>query len=172
MTISMFQASVPVFLRMFGNLSAILDKAAAQVASESGNVDDLLQQRLHADMLPLLRQIQIATDNAKGPAARLAGITPPAFEDNETSFADAQARITKTIEFLKTLSADQIDGSENRAINLKVGAHDLSFQGLDYLLHFALPNFYFHINMVYAILRHHGIVIGKLDYLGGLPDRS
>ncbi len=166
MTISMYQASVPVFLHTLGTLSAILRKALAHAEANTIDPAVLLASRLYPDMLPLLRQVQVATDNVKGPAARLAGIAPPVFEDTETNFEELLARIDKTTAFLHTLTPEQIDGSEARTITLKLRGEDVNLAGQAYLLHFALPNFFFHVTTTYAILRHNGVPIGKQDYLG------
>jgi uncharacterized protein len=166
MTISMYQASVPVFQRQLGNLDLILDKAAAWAESRKIDGSVLVNARLAADMFTLARQVQIATDHAKGAPARLAGVAPPKFEDNEASFADLKARIAKTLSFVGGLSAAQIDGSEDRAIVLNAGTRELNFTGQAYLLGFAMPNFYFHYCMTYAILRHNGVDVGKTDFLG------
>lgn len=166
MSLSLYQASVPVFVRMFGNLSAILAKAEAYAAAKKIDPTVLLNARLAPDMHPLTRQIQIASDAAKGCAARLAGVDIPSFADTESSFAELQARITKTLEFIKGLTPAQIDSGEEREVVLKFPGAEMKFQGEDYLLHFVLPNFYFHITTAYAILRHNGLDIGKMDYLG------
>jgi hypothetical protein len=168
MALSMYQASVPVFVKMLGNLSAILGKAAAHADAKKFDPAVLVQARLAPDMLPLARQIQIASDSAKGAAARLAGLEIPAFADTETTLADLQERIAKTIAFLETVKPEQIDGSEEKAIVVKMRTGELNFTGQPYLLHFAMANFYFHITAAYAILRHNGVEIGKMDYLGGL----
>jgi hypothetical protein len=162
----MYQASIPVFVRMLGNLSVILDKAAAH--AEAKNIDPAIfvNARLTPDMFPLSRQVQIATDMVKGCAARLAGIEVPSYEDTETTFAELQARIAKTKAFIETVSASQIDGSEQREIILKFGSHELNLSGQAYLLDFVLPNFHFHLTTTYAILRHNGVEIGKKDYTG------
>jgi hypothetical protein len=166
MAISMYQASVPVFLKTLGNLSAILDKGAAFAAARKIEPSVLLGYRLAPDMLNLTRQVQIASDHAKRAAARLAGIEAPAYEDNEASFADLKARIDKTVAFINTLKPGQIDGSEGRQIALKVGGIDMTLTGQTYLLHNALPNFFFHTTTAYAILRHCGVEIGKKDFIG------
>lgn len=166
MSLSLYQASVPVFVRMFGNLSAILDKAAAYAEARKIDPAVLLNARLAPDMHPLTRQIQIASDAAKGCAARLAGVEVPSFADSESTFAELQARITKTLAFINGLTPAQIDSGEGREVVLKVPGAELKFKGEDYLLHFVLPNFYFHITTAYAILRHNGLDIGKMDYLG------
>jgi len=166
MSLSLYQASVPVFVRMFGNLSVILEKAAAYAEARKIDPAVLLNARLAPDMHPLTRQIQIASDAAKGCAARLAGVEVPSFADSESSFAELQARIAKTLAFINGLTPAQIDSGEGREVVLKVPGAELKFKGEDYLLHFVLPNFYFHITTAYAILRHNGLDIGKMDYLG------
>ena len=166
MPLSMYQASVPTFIRTLSNLSAILTKAAAYAETKKIDPSVLINARLAPDMFALARQVQIATDIAKGGAARLAGVEIPSFADTETSFPELQARLTKTIDFLKTIDAAKIDGSEGKEITLKVGGRDLSFNGKDYLLGFVIPNVYFHVTATYAILRHNGLDIGKGDFLG------
>jgi uncharacterized protein len=165
MSLSMYQASVPVFQRTLGALDKILDKAAAYAAERKIDPAVLLSARLYPDMFPLTRQVQIATDHAKGASARLAGAAVPSFEDNEKTFADLKARIGKTLDFVGTFRPAQIDGSEGRDISLKAGPRELTFKGQDYLLFFALPNFYFHAATAFGILRHNGVSIGKLDFL-------
>lgn len=166
MSLTMYQASIPVFVRMLGNLSSILDKAAAHAETKKIDPAIFVNARLAPDMFPLSRQVQIATDMVKGCAARLAGIEVPSYEDNETTFADLQERIIKTVAFLQSVSASQIDGSEDRKITLKFGSKELNFLGQAYLLDFVLPNFHFHLTTTYAILRHNGVEIGKKDYVG------
>jgi len=166
MTLSMYQASVPVFVRQLGNLAAILEKAAAWAETKKIDPSILVNARLAPDMFPLARQIQIASDAAKGAAARLAGIDIPSFADTEATLPELQARIAKTIAFLQSVTATQIDGSEERDVTVKMRSGDKSFKGQPYLLGFALPNFYFHITIAYAILRHNGLDIGKNDFLG------
>ena len=168
MTLSMYQASVPVLKRQLGSLAAILAKGAAHAAAAGIDPATMLAARLAPDMLPLTRQVQIASDGAKGGAARLAGIEPPSFADDETSFDDLQARIAKTLAFLDTIAPAQIDGSEDRAITLMAGPREFNFTGQDFLFHFVLPNFLFHVTTAYALLRHQGVEIGKMDYLGGV----
>lgn len=167
MSIDMYQTSIPVFIRMLGNLSAILDKAAAYATAKNIDPSVFINARLAPDMYPLSRQVQIATDMVKGCAARLAGLEVPSYEDNATTFEDLQARIEKTVAFIQSVSTEQINGSEERAINFKIRDKEFSFIGLSYLLNFVLPNFYFHITTTYAILRHNGVELGKMDYLGG-----
>ena len=168
MSLTMYQASIPAFIRILGNLSAILTKAEAHAAAKKIDPLVLTDARLAPDMFPLTRQIQIATDGVKGCAARLAGIEVPSYADTETTFPELQARIEKTVAFLKSVSAAQIDGSEEKAITLKVGGRELNFKGQPYLFNFVIPNFYFHVTAAYAILRHNGVEIGKMDYLGAL----
>ena len=166
MSLTMYQASIPVFIHMLGNLSKILDKAATYAEAKKIDPAILINARLAPDMYPLNRQIQIATDMAKGCAARLAGIEVPSYEDNESTFPDLQARIAKTVAFLQSVSAEQINGSGERTVTLKMHGKEIGFLGQPYLLHYVLPNFYFHITTAYAILRHNGLEIGKMDFVG------
>ncbi len=168
MSLSMYQASVPVFVRMLDNLSAILKKAEAYAEAKKIDPSVLITSRLAPDMHPLARQIQIATDGVKGGAARLAGVEIPSFPDTETTFAELQERLAKTVAFLKTLTAEQIDGSEARTITLKLGGGEMSFPGQVYLFSLVFPNFYFHATTTYLILRHNGVELGKMDFLGGV----
>lgn len=165
---SLYRTSIPVFVRAFGNLSAILDKAAAHAEARKFDPSVLVNARLAPDMFPLSRQVQSASDSAKGCAARLAGIDIPRFEDTETTFAELQARIAKTVAFLQGVKPAQLDGSEDRTITLKLRTREVSFTAPDYLLNFALPNFFFHVTTAYGILRHNGVDIGKTDFLGSL----
>jgi hypothetical protein len=166
MPISMYQASAPRFASSLKNLSAILAKAQAHC--EARKIDPLILTgtRLYPDMFAFARQVQIACDTAKGAVARLAGVEVPKHEDTEKSFEELQARIAKTLAFIATLKPAQIDGSEEREVVLKLRGKDVSFQGLQYLLGFAWPNFYFHVTTAYNILRHNGVEIGKADFLG------
>jgi hypothetical protein len=166
MKISMYQVSVPVFTRMLNNLAAVLDRGAAYAEAKKIEPLVLINARLYPDMLPLVKQVQIASDGAKGAVARLAGQEPPKYEDAETTFADLKARIQKTIAYLNTFKPEQIDGSEEKTITLQIRGNAVPFQGLAYLLNHATPNFYFHITTAYDILRHNGVEIGKADYLG------
>ncbi len=166
MTLSMYQASVPVFQRTLTALDAILDKAAAYAEARKIDPAVLVAARLAPDMYPLSRQVQIATDHAKGCSARLAGMPVPSFEDNEKTFPELKARIAKTLAFIATVKPEQVDGSEGRDITLKLGPRELHFKGQEYLLSVAQPNFYFHVTTAFAILRHNGVPIGKLDFLG------
>jgi uncharacterized protein len=166
MNISMYQASAPRFANTLRNLSAILDKAQAH--AEARKIDPLVltASRLYPDMLALARQVQIACDNAKGAVARLAGVEVPRHEDTEQSFAELGARIAKTVAFIETLKPAQIEGSEDRDITLKLGQREVQWKGMQYLLGFALPNFYFHVVTAYDILRHNGVELAKRDYIG------
>jgi uncharacterized protein len=169
MAITMYQASVPQFIKMLGNLRSILEKAAAHAAAKKIDESVLVNARLYPDMLPLTGQVQIATDFARGTTARLAGAEPPKVEDNEKSFAELMARVDSAIAYVRTIPQGQIDGSETRQITRTIRGTTRTFSGIEYLTQFALPNFYFHIATAYAILRHNGVEIGKLDFLGPLP---
>jgi hypothetical protein len=170
MNISMHHASVGVFTRLLTNLDAILGKAEKWVGERKIDPEAILKSRLAPDMFHFTRQVQIATDMAKGTAGRLADQELPRFEDNETSFAELRARVTRTIAFLQALPPAAFEGSETRAITLKLGPpgnqREMKFEGLDYLLGFGTPNVYFHYSMVYALLRHNGLDLGKPDYVG------
>ena len=168
MTISMFQASVPAYLRMLANTKVLLEKGAAFCAAKKIDESILINARLAPDMFPLSRQVQIATDFAKGSTARLAGLDIPQYDDNEKTFADLAARIDKTMAFISTVNATQIDGQEDREISLTIGGRPVNFKGQPYLIHFVLPNLHFHLAMLYAILRHNGVDVGKTDFLGGV----
>jgi hypothetical protein len=165
-TISMYQASVPYFLRMLKNLKGVLEKGAAHAAAKKFDPVVLFNARLYPDMLPLSRQVQIASDNAKGCAARLAAIEPPKFDDTEATYAQLLERIDRTVAFLKTVKPEQVDGSEEREVVLKFPNQTLTFKGQQYLVHFAIPNFTFHATTAYNILRHNGVELGKADFLG------
>jgi len=167
MTLSMYGSSVPTLKYMLNSLSSLLEKAAAHAASKKIDPAVFISLRLYPDMFPLSKQVQIATDQAKGCAARLAGIDIPKFEDTETTFEELQSRIAKTIDFLDGVSANQIDGSEERDIVLQLRESTKEFKGKDYLFNWVLPNFYFHVTTAYNILRHNGVEIGKKDFLGG-----
>ena len=166
MTISMYQASVPVFVRALTNLSGVLRKGEAHAKAKGVEPDNLLQQRLIFDMLPLVKQIQIACDTAARSAARLAGAEPQAFPDNETTLAQAQDRVARTIAYIKTFKPEQIDGSEDRKVVMKTRSGDVEFVGLAYLTEYALPTLLFHCTTAYDILRVAGTEIGKKDFLG------
>ena len=166
MAISMYRASVPVFVQILNALSGVLKKAAAHAEAKKIDPAALLTARLYPDMFALTKQVQIACDFAKGCAARLAGVEIPKYEDNEASFADLEARIAKTVAFLGTLTPAQIDASEDKAISLTIGGQAMNFDGLTYLLNFTLPNFYFHLTTAYDLLRHNGVELGKRDFMG------
>lgn len=166
MPLSMYQASVPVFVRMLNNLAAILEKAEAHAKERKIEEAVLLNWRLAPDMFALTRQVQIATDFAKGTTARLAGADVPKYADDETSFAALKQRIAKTLSFVEAFRQADIDGSEDREITLAVGGREMHFKGQPYLVHFALPNFYFHVTTAYDLLRACGVQIGKMDFIG------
>ena len=166
MTISMYQASVPRFVNILGNLSNILDKAQAHIDAKKLDPAALTSYRLFPDMLPMTKQVQIAGDTAKGAVARLAGMEIPAYEDNENTLADLKARIAKTVAFIQAVTPAQIDGSEDKEIVIKRGDKETRYKGMQFLLGQALPNFYFHVTTAYNILRHNGVELGKRDYLG------
>ena len=167
MTISMHAASVPVFQQMLGSLDALLAKAEAHAAERKIDPDALLQARLFPDMFPLLRQVQIACDFAKGVSGRLAGAELPVFDNKETSFADLHALIAKTLAFIGGLDDAQFDGSESREIVLRPGTpKERKIGGQAYLLSYGLPQFFFHVTTSYALLRHNGVEVGKRDYMG------
>jgi hypothetical protein len=168
MSISMYDFSIPVIMRGLNNLSAILDKAAAHAAARKFDSVVLAQARLFPDMHPLVRQVQMACDTAKGAAARLAGIEVPKHEDTETTIAELKARIAKTVDFLKSVTAAQLKDAENRAIEIKFPNGSWKFTGIAYLNDFVLPNFYFHVSVAYALLRKNGVEIGKGDFLGAI----
>jgi hypothetical protein len=167
----MHAMSVGQFLPMLGNLSAILDKGAASAESRKFDTQVLASSRLAPDMLPFTRQIQLSCDFAKNSSARLVGKDPPKFEDNETTFAELKARIDKTIDYVKGLPASAFEGAEDRDITIPLRDRKLEMKGLPFLQRWVLPNFYFHVVTAYAILRHNGVDVGKMDFLGGVSDR-
>jgi uncharacterized protein len=166
MALSMYQTSVPIFVKTLGNLSAILDKGAAYAAAKKVDQSVLLGYRIAPDMLAFVRQVQIACDFAKGATARLAGMAVPAWEDTEKSIDDLKARIAKTIDYVKGFKPEQIDGSEDRDIQVTVAGNPVTYKGQPYLLHSVLPNFFFHTTTAYDILRHCGVEVGKRDFIG------
>ena len=166
MSISMYQASVPRFVNILGNLSNILDKAQAHCDAKKLDPATLTGFRLFPDMLPMAKQVQIACDTAKGVVTRLAGVEIPVYEDNEKTLAELKARIAKTIAFIQTVTPAQIDGTEDKAIVTKRGDKETHYKGMQFLLGHAVPNFYFHVATTYNILRHNGVEIGKRDFLG------
>ena len=168
MALSLYDVSIPALTRGLTNLSAILDKAAAHATAKKFDSIVLAQSRLFPDMYALARQVQIACDTAKGAAARLAGIDIPKHEDTETTLPELKARIAKTLDFLKTITAAQLQGAESRSIEINFPNGAMNFTGVAYLADFVLPNFYFHVSMVYALLRKAGVEVGKRDFLGAI----
>jgi hypothetical protein len=166
MKISMYQASAPRFANALRNLAAILDKAQAHAEAKKIDPSVLGGLRLIADMFPLSRQVQIACDTAKGAVARLAGVEIPKHEDTEQTIAELKARIAKTLDFIGSVPATKIDGSEEREVVMKMRGQDVKYQGLQYLFGHAWPNFYFHVTTAYNILRANGVEIGKRDFIG------
>lgn len=164
--LSIYEAAIPPLKRTLGNLAGILQKGEQYADAKKVEHHVLLNARLFVDMYPLTRQIQIATDMSKGAGARLAGIEIPRYEDSETSFAELQARIAKTIVFLDSISPERLAGAETREVTITVRKVDLKFSGQDYLLKWVLPNVYFHVTTAYNILRHSGVELGKRDFLG------
>lgn len=169
MSFTIYDASVPPLIRGLENLSKILDKAVAQAKSEDRDLTALLEARLAPDMFVFTRQVQVVSDTAKGCPARLTGSEPPSFPDEEKTFPELQQRIGKTVDYLKSFRPEQFEGADARTVTLKFPQGAISFSGRDYLTSFVLPNFYFHITAAYAILRHEGIAVGKMDYLGPPP---
>jgi hypothetical protein len=166
MNLSMYQASAPRFVNTLKNLSAILDKAQAH--AEARKIDPLVltSSRLYPDMFALARQVQVTCDTAKGAVARLAGVEIPKHEDTEKTFDELKARIDKTIAFIDTIKPAQIDGTDDKDLTIKLGSREMNWKGMQYLLGFALPNFYFHAATAYDILRHNGIELNKRDFIG------
>ncbi|HTC54623.1 MAG TPA: DUF1993 domain-containing protein [Steroidobacteraceae bacterium] len=166
MSVSLYEVSIPIFVLSLNNLDAILDKAAAHAEAKKVGPNVLPSTRLIADMLPLSAQIQIACDTVKGAAARLAGLDIPKHEDTEATIADLKARVAKTLVFIKSIKPEQLVNAETREIVLQFPQTTMKFTGLNYLTNFVLPNFFFHITMVYALLRKNGVELGKRDFLG------
>jgi len=166
MTLSMYQASVPVFIHAMGNLQAILAKAAAHAEAKKIDPAVFINARLAPDMFPLSRQVQIASDAAKGAAARLAGVAVPSYEDTETTFPELHERLAKTIAFVKGVPAGEMNRAESREIKLTLGGQERTLSGETYLARVALPNFFFHVTTAYDILRNKGVPLGKRDFLG------
>jgi uncharacterized protein len=169
MTLSMYQASVPVFAQYLTALDHMLDKAATLCAAKKIDETVFTGLRLAPDMFPLARQVQLASDFAKGPTARLAGKDVPAWEDTEKTIPELKARIKKTLDYIHGFKPAEIDGSEGRDIHLKVRGNPVTFKGQPYLLHFALGHFNFHVVTAYNIMRHNGVDIGKGDFIGKMP---
>ncbi len=165
MALSMYQASVPAFQKHLHALDGLLDKAEAFAAAKKIDPAVLLSARLAPDMFDLTRQVQATTDFAKAASARLANVVVPSYADTEKTIPELKERIAKTLSFLDTIKPEQMEGSETREFTIKVGPNDMTFKGLDYLLHFAMPNFYFHCTTAYGILRHNGLEIGKRDFM-------
>jgi hypothetical protein len=165
--ISIFDQTVSAMSRMLLNLDAIVAKAEEYAQERKIDPDVLIQARLYPDMLPFVSQVRIATDTAKGAAARLSSSELPKWEDNEVTFADVRARIRKALDYLSTFKPDQFEGAEEKAVEMKLPNRTLNFSGRDYVLGFVLPNFYFHVTTAYNILRHNGLTVGKQDFLGG-----
>ena len=168
MTVAVYDISIPALSRGLTNLSAILDKAAAHAAAKKYDSIVLAQSRIYPDMHPLTRQVQIACDTAKGAAARLANVDVPKHEDTETTLDELKQRIAKTLDFLKTVTAAQVNSAESRTIEIKFPNGAWKFSALAYITDFVVPNFYFHESMVYALLRKSGVEIGKTDFLGAI----
>ena len=166
MTISMYQASAPRFVNILRNLSAILDKAEAHCTAKKIDPSALTTYRFYPDMFAFTRQVQIACDTAKGAVARLAGVDIPKHEDTEQTFAELKGRMAKTIDFVESVPAGKIDGSEEKEIVMQMRSGERRFKGMQYLLGHAYPNFYFHVTTAYNILRHNGVEIGKADFIG------
>ena len=162
----MYDSSVLILTHFLKGLSAILKKAEAHCVAKKIEPDALLTARLFPDMYHLTRQVQLVTDFAKGMGARLAGIAVPSFPDEERTFEQLQARIAKTIAFLGTLKKEQFEGAATRTVTIKVRGNDMSFPGGEYLAGYAMPNFYFHLATAYNILRHNGVELGKMDFMG------
>jgi len=168
MKISVHALSIDLFTTALGNLSAILEKGVAHATAKKFDSNVLVASRLAPDMLPLSRQVQIACDLAKNSAARLAGIEPPRFEDTEKTIDELRSRIARTIDYLKSIPAASLEGSEERDIKVPAGERTIEFKGLAFLQRWAIPNVFFHVTTAYNILRHNGVDIGKRDFLGGL----
>ena len=166
MPLTMHEIAAPAFLQMLHSLSAILDKAAEHAQASGVDPAELIGSRLAPDMLPFSKQVQIATDHAKGAIARLAGRDVPKFEDTESTVAELKARLAKTMAFIDSVEPVELEGSEDRQVTLRIAGREMSFTGRQYLQNFALPNFYFHVTTAYAILRHKGVPLGKADYIG------
>lgn len=166
MTCSLHAVSIPVFTRMLGNLSKLLDKAAADAEARKFEPSILLESRLYPDMFPLVKQVQLACDFAKGAAARLAGVPVPAFPDEERTIVELKERIAKVITFVDSVPKADVDAGVDRDVTIKMRDHSVEMKGLDYLNRMAMPNFYFHVATAYAILRHNGVAVGKRDFVG------
>ncbi|MHC8318663.1 DUF1993 domain-containing protein [Pseudomonas sp. LB3P31] len=167
MTISLYDASIPVFKQMLTALSDVLNEAEAHATAKNIDPNALLQARLFPDMFPLVRQVQIAVDFAKGVSSRLAEIEVPKYEDTETTFAELQALLTKVLGYIGEIKPEQINGQEGIEIVTRPGTpKEKRFTGQAYLLTYGLPQFFFHVTTAYALLRHNGVEVGKRDYMG------
>lgn len=166
MTISMYAASAPAFLQMLGSLAIVLKKTEAFAKEQSKAPEAILQDRLIDDMHPMVRQVQIACDHAKGAMARISGKDNPRFEDTETTFAELHERIARTADFVKSFKPSDLDGHEDVSVTIRYPGAELNFKAQDYLIHYALPNFYFHVSMAYAIARKNGVPVGKANFMG------
>lgn len=169
MPLSMHQAACPVFVQVLGALSKVLDKAQAHAAARKIDPGVLMAARLAPDMFPFAKQVQLTCDFAKGATARLAGVEVPSWPDSEKTFEELKGRIRKTLDYVQSFKPPQIDGSEAREVKLTVGGAPVTFKGQPYLLHFVLPNLFFHATTAYAILRHNGVELGKRDFMGQVP---
>lgn len=167
MALSLYDASIPGYALMLKNLAAILEKAEGHAAAGGTDPAAYLDARLAPDMAPLTRQVQLASDAAKGGAARLAGIAPPSMPDTETTWAEVKDRIARTIAFVESIKPEQVNGDDNRIVELPTPSRTLSFTARDFLLQFSLPNFHFHVVTAYGLLRQQGVPLGKMDYLAG-----
>lgn len=166
MAISMYQVSVPIFVRHLNGLAGCLKKAQALYAEKKYDESTLLSYRFYPDMFSFARQVQVATDHAKNCAALLAGLEAPSYEDNEKSLAELIARVEKTMAYLNMIKPEQLDGSEGKTVTIKMRDREMNFTGLDLLLNRSMPNFYFHTTTAYDIIRHNGVEIGKRDFMG------
>jgi hypothetical protein len=167
LSLSLYDASIPGYVRMLRNLAAMLEKAEAHAQASGLPLSDLMEARLAPDMHPLTRQIQIASDAAKGGAARLAAMTPPSFPDTETTFPELKERVAKTIAFVESVKREQVDGGEDRTIELTFPGRTMTFTGRDFLFQFSQPNFLFHVVTAYGLMRGQGVPLGKMDFLAG-----
>jgi hypothetical protein len=169
MSITMYQASVPIFRQYLESLSGVLAKASAHTQQRKIDPDAFCQARLFPDMFPLAKQVQLTADFAKNATSRIAGQEPPRFTDDEKGFEELRGRIAKTLAHIGSIPRQDIEGGEERSITIQVGGKPLTFVARNYLLHFALPNFFFHASTAYAILRENGVDLGKADFMGGMP---
>lgn len=167
MSLSFYDVTIPGYLHMLKNLAAVLEKAEAHAKSTGVDPASYLEARLAPDMHPLTRQIQMASDAAKGGAARLAGVTPPSYPDTETTWAEVKDRVAKTIAFVESIRREQVDGGESRTIELPLPGRTMTFTAVDFLHQFSQPNFFFHVVTAYGLLRMKGVPLGKMDYLAG-----